>query len=130
MFCANTSPLPVATTDLGEMLPVTVRASRSGRSTAGGSGTVVVVEVDAVAGAVGWTAAVEPDFGPVGASPADRREPDPRDSTPKTIAAPTSATTKNTRAARRCTGHCREVPGREQGGRRCALPVVRLGIRS
>jgi len=49
MFCANTSPLPVASTDFGEMLPVTVVASRSGRSTAGWSGMiVVVVDVDCV----------------------------------------------------------------------------------
>jgi hypothetical protein len=43
MFCANTRPVPVASTDLGEIAPVIVVASESGRSIAGGSGIVVVV---------------------------------------------------------------------------------------
>ena len=38
MFCANTRPVPVASTDFGEMSPVMVLTSRSGRSTAVSSG--------------------------------------------------------------------------------------------
>src|SRR5579862_833934 len=57
MFCANTRPVPVASTDFGEISPVIVSTRRSGRSTAGGAGTVVVVAVVVVAvvdGAVGF----------------------------------------------------------------------------
>ena len=48
MFCANTSPVPVESTDFGEMSPVIVFSRTSGRSTAGGSGVVVVVDREVV----------------------------------------------------------------------------------
>ena len=43
MFCANTSPVPVASTDLGEMLPLIVATWVSVKSAAGSCGIVVVV---------------------------------------------------------------------------------------
>src|SRR6478609_7709899 len=103
MFCANTRPVSVATTDFGEMLPVTVFTSVSGRSTAGWDGAVVVV-VDEVAK---WVDGGCVDAGAellVGCE-LERFgcELEPRACTPNTIAAPTMVTTKNTKAARRCT---------------------------
>src|SRR5471030_2401167 len=43
MFCANTRPVPVAVTDLGEIAPLTVATRVRTKSSAGSCGTVVVV---------------------------------------------------------------------------------------
>ena len=45
MFWANTSPVPVAVTDFGEIAPFTVATRVSKKSWAGSCGVVVVVVV-------------------------------------------------------------------------------------
>src|SRR3954463_2689905 len=129
MFCANTRPLPVATTDFGEMLPVTVFSRVSGRSTAGWAGTALVVvnDVDALV----WTLRDDEGAGlSLGCCPAARGwESDPPACTPNTIAAPMIVTTKNAKAARRCTagivaGRLSPVDASVRGGRRMRPPRV------
>ena len=128
MFCANTSPLPVATTDFGEIAPKIVRSSRSGRSTAGCCGVVVAVVAGdglVVVEGGGRDAAVEVVDAPTGVTGSARRVPDPPIRAPKTIAAPTSATARNAAACRRCTTGIlagRITGGRDQGRALIALP--------
>src|SRR5436190_16580008 len=93
MFCANTRPLSVATTDFGEIAPVTVLTSRRGRSTAGCAGVVLVVvdDVEALVGVARHGGVVEAP----GCARAERGcDGVLRASTPNTIAAPMSVTTK------------------------------------
>src|SRR3954452_7113360 len=52
MFCANTRPVSVAVTDLGEIRPLIVLICVSTKSSAGSCGTVVVVD-DVLAVVVG-----------------------------------------------------------------------------
>src|SRR5258708_968611 len=63
MFCANTSPVPVAVTDFGEIAPVIVATRVRRKSSAGLWARVVVVvvagAVDAVA-TLAWVVVVEP----------------------------------------------------------------------
>ena len=78
MFCANTSPVPVASTDFGEIAPVMRSTSRNGRSTAGGGATVVVVDA-AGSATVGGGRRAGPGVSPGAArdrsAPRGRREP-------------------------------------------------------
>src|SRR5712675_650371 len=98
MFCANTRPVPVATTDFGEIAPVIVRSNRSGRSIAGVGGVVVVVLRGSVDVVVGSTRVVV-----LGSGRAETFDPPP-ESLPdarSTIAAAPSATTSADAASRR-----------------------------
>ena len=95
MFCAKTRPVPVASTDFGEIAPLIVSTSRNGRSTAGNDATVVVVAAVRFATVARLEVEVGPDdtgvFVAAGAS------------APRVGWLSVRTTTANTTAARRAT---------------------------